>query len=486
MDILSYRGPGVAGGVSSGLASAWHQNASSSSRWWYVKNRTLEVLAAQDADSRLVALIPETVKQGHYAFCNEFLWPLMHDLPQHISFSQENYEHYKAFNRLLSEYLYLHSRNRNEFFVQDYQMSLLPQWLNIYGHKSVIFWHIPWPKQVADEHKGIINEIVRGLLGAAAIGFHTQEYATNFQNYINDNLSDYQLDSNSFTVEPIPEEARDSGKRRLNRRERGASRLLSGRSHKCKIVVHPLGIEIDYWHKLAEDSLSSPQTNELRSLANKTFILSVDRCDYTKSVKERFLIIDRFFEVHPEWLGSVSFAQVCGRSRPGLEQFDAYWQACRALAGAVNNRWRQDNWQPISWIEGGLNSLELAYLYRHAQAMIVNPVRDGLNLTAKEFVACQDGQPGVLLLSQGAGVHAELGHLALPADPEKQEQTVQSIARALCMPLKERQIRTLRMKSTLANNQLSDWWETFSSLTEIPEIHLVAASNSSFNPAKFS
>jgi trehalose-6-phosphate synthase len=241
-----------------------------------------------------------------------------------------------------------------------------------------------------------------------------------------------------------------------------------------KLLVHPLGIDFEFWTELRDSCKEEEMDPRLVKIGNSKFVLSVDRVDYTKAVLDRLLIVDRFFETHPEQIGQVTFVQVCGRSRPGLPAFDQYWHACRSLLGAVNNRWKVGDWKPVDWIEHSLSPKDLSYLYSKADCMLVNPVRDGLNLTAKEFIACQGSDPGVLLLSPGAGAIHELGDYALPAAPGDRDGTVASIAQSLVMPLKERQHRALKMKTILVSNQLSHWWTAFSQVTRVPDMHLVA------------
>ena len=186
-------------------------------------------------------------------------------------------------------------------------------------------------------------------------------------------------------------------------------------------------------------------------------VLSVDRADYTKAVLERLLIIDRFLSENFLWQGRVSFLQIAGRSRAGLPAFDQYWDKCHHLANAINERWRTNNWQPVKWVEEPLPAQDLSTLYRHADTMLVNPVRDGLNLTAKEFIACQQENPGVLLLSEGAGAWQELGKYALSANPLHVHATADSLVRALSMSSLERRWRNAHLKQLLKQNPLDKW-----------------------------
>jgi trehalose-6-phosphate synthase len=231
-----------------------------------------------------------------------------------------------------------------------------------------------------------------------------------------------------------------------------------------KIVVQPLGIDNERWKELARTGKAPLE--KVGVIPGERFVLSVDRADYTKAVLDRLKIIDLLLDQNESLRGTVAFVQICGRSRAGVAVFDNYWNECRALANAINARWEKDGWTPIRWVEQGLSAAELAPLYgiadaMLADAMLVNPVRDGLNLTAKEFVACRLHNPGVLLLSPGAGAWEEIGQHALAADPTQHQSTADAIVRALNMPKEEKFARTAKMRLKIERNPLSMWWKQF-------------------------
>jgi trehalose 6-phosphate synthase len=190
-------------------------------------------------------------------------------------------------------------------------------------------------------------------------------------------------------------------------------------------------------------------------------VLSVDRADYTKAVLERLQSIDRLLCLRPELIGQVSFVQICTRTRGDLEEFERYWQRCQSLYQSINARWQDGEWQPINWIEQPMAPPQLSTLYRRADAMLVNPVRDGLNLTAKEYAACQGDCPGALLLSPDAGAWHEIGAYCLPAHPLNRDQMIESILRGLNMSQAECRARNLLTKISLENNTLTSWFKYF-------------------------
>ncbi|MDR3617074.1 MAG: trehalose-6-phosphate synthase [Candidatus Obscuribacterales bacterium] len=468
MDVVSYRGPGVAGGVSSGLSSAWRAQRQNDTRWWFCADEALQFLTPAITQNQFVTQISHAVVEGHYHFCNEFLWPIMHDLPQHATFRAEDFKHYKQFNKLLGEFINFEQLRNKRYFVNDYQLAFLPGQLANAGGKSVLFWHIPFPKHVNEEHKSALTEIVRGLLEAGSIGFHTQEYADNFASFVSENLAEYCMSNDGRLVTKSTNAA--FRMRTLDLAQGENDSFVTRTFYRypqlplntvaTQIVVAPLGVNLEAWAELAAKHEDGALPERIRNLSGQKIIFSVDRADYTKAVLERIRIIDQFFEENPIWRNKVSFVQICGRSRSGLAAFDRYWRRCQKLAKAVNDKYRDGDWQPLVWIEESVAAPELSGLYKTAHAMLVNPVRDGLNLTAKEFVACQGENPGVLLLSPGAGAWHELGDFALAAPPLEPQETVASIAQSLMMALPERKMRNNLLKKSIQDNSLPGWWKT--------------------------
>ena len=470
MDVISYRGPGAAGGVSSGLGNAWRQQQDAKTRWWFLSGDTLSVLDQNmERGAEFVHQLTANVVKGHYRYCNEFIWPLMHDLPQHVTYRAEDRALYRRFNFIFAQYVSFD--RRGNYFIQDYQLALVPKLAT--ESRCTLFWHIPFPKEVPIEFVEPLSEIARGMLSAHVIGFHTNEYVENFMHFVSANLAEYSVDEASGEISRIPGrsspsliEAAESGLNQPYIIRPFVFPELVHDAHSTKLVAKPLGIDLKRWQDTATaNDITAFAQQVPTSVLQKPFVLSVDRADYTKAVVERLQIIDKFMEAHPERRGELSFVQVCGRSRAGLTAFDQYWQSCQSLYQQVNSRWQTDDWQPIYWLDKPLSAEHLSAVYSLAAVMLVNPVRDGLNLTAKEFVACQSENAGALLLSPHAGSWHEIGAHCLPADPLNPEQVVSSLNQALSMSPTERQSRNLKTKSKLERGTLSRWWRYFNRTT---------------------
>jgi len=465
MDIVSYRGPGAAGGVSSGLETAWRGQHATDVSWWFLGEDALKFLTPAAAQGQFVTQMNDPVVKGHYAYCNEFIWPLMHDLPEYASYNPENRKQYKRFNTIFAQYISFESAPKKRYFIQDYQLAQLPRLLGMQGSRSNIFWHIPWPKNVKEEFVEPITEIARGMLSAESIGFHTSEYAQNFMSFVSKYLGEFSINAKDQliyqTQAGIAQRELEwaAGAEHAPYVMRPLLQTVSPVSSSTRLVVQPLGIDNDLWTEMSKTGTVA--FDKIGISQGERFVLSVDRADYTKAVLDRLHIIDLLMEQNEALRGDVAFVQICGRSRAGVAVFDKYWDDCRALGNAVNARWEKDGLTPIRWVDKSLTAKELAALYPVADAMLVNPVRDGLNLTAKEFVACRHTNPGVLLLSPGAGAWHEIGQHALAADPTQHQATANAIVRALNMPKEEKFARTTMMRHKIERNPLSMWWKQF-------------------------
>jgi trehalose-6-phosphate synthase len=438
MNILSYRGPSTAGGVSSALARIIE--TCGEPRWWYMSGTSIETRTSAFLPAQEVAALPKRVIDGHYAYCNSFIWPILHDMPEHAMFNPRERRMYRQFNtRFAQNIMYSSKLSSPDFFVNDYQLALATGMLAKDKEKNIIlFWHVPWPKTVLEEHACYLAEVAQGLLGSGRIGFHTDEYATNFLNFVDKHLPQYEAD---FAGRKVV--ARDN----------------SGRQ--TELLGLPLGLDFRFWLDTARDCTPIYKDLDVRAHIPCKFVLSVDRADYTKGVLERMEAINHYFETNPHRIGKITFVQVCQPTRTGLPAFDNYWQKCWARGQELNRRWQQGNWQPVSWIDKPVPPRVLAWLYSKAEAMLVNPVRDGLNLTAKEFAMCSNN--GALILSQGAGVWQELGDRVVPIATLSAEEIAAKIEASLVMPLEDKVLRLREMKRRIAGNSLKTWWRNFES-----------------------
>lgn len=443
MRILSYRGPSAPGGVSSAVTQIFEQE-NYSSEWWFIDGDSLICKSTQGENTDYA--IDSTLIENHYKYCNNFLWPVLHDLPQYAHYSEPERLSYKAFNSGVAFRLRnTEEDNQSGFFVNDYQFALIPNLLK-HSTDSFVFWHIPWPKYIRQEHVEAMAEVATGLLNAKVVGFHTDEYRENFFRFVTQHMSQFSVQFSNHSIKSIDK--------------------TNYSSHSTRFITAPLGIDSEYWSDLANIGSLHQQ---VLTPPGMPVVLSVDRADYTKGVAERFIAIDHFFEKYPQWHQKVSFLQLGTRSRQGLPEFDRYWQDCQQRFTSLNSLRATENWQPLVWTDSPRTSRELAALYRKASVMLVSPVRDGLNLTAKEFVACQKSRPGVLGLSKGAGAWKELGHGSVELDPHNPEAFAHAIAQSLAMSDNEKSSRSHVLKDSLAVNSISNWWTSFEQICRLSQ-----------------
>ncbi len=461
MDIISYRGPGKAGGVSPAIQLLMEAQ-DAEHHWWFMDDNCFKRTVANSTAQMPLGTLPKEVVDGHYRYCNEFLWPIMHDLPQFATYNAADEQFYDKFNRLIARSM-LTGAIGSSYFVQDYQLALLPQLLKRKVDRKVgVFWHIPWPKYVPDEFVKPLSRVVKSLLSADVIGFHRKEYAHNFLQFVEMNVTDAFCSHAKLSI------VRDSRKEvavgsyvRPYFDKPAQMTLVENRAH-TKIVVAPLGLDYDFWDALSCDHNTAMRH---RQLLKVPYVLSVDRADYTKGVTHRLDAIDLFFTTHPDMIGKLTFAQVCGRTRPGLKAFDNYWTECQSKVEKVNKKFGTSDWKPVYEMDN-LNPAELSILYRNAKVMLVNPVRDGLNLTAKEFSVCQQADPGVLALSSHAGAWDELGEHCIEVEPYTPAQMSYAVYSALFMDPIERANRVEALKQSIKSNELKPWGLKFQDMLD--------------------
>ncbi|MBS1953310.1 MAG: trehalose-6-phosphate synthase [Cyanobacteria bacterium SZAS-4] len=431
MRMLSYRGPDAPGGVSNALTQLFAKDGGKS-EWWYFVDADLRRQTLTQTEHAISA-VTELLKVNHYRYCNNYLWPLLHDLPQFAHFDELEHQSYRSLNAHVAARL-RENPTDDELFVNDYQFALIPHFVAA-DKRCAVFWHIPWPQQVQEEHVTALAEIAVGLLGSSNLGFHTQEYSNNFLAFVETHLSQYQVDFGNSCV--------------------NSKFAKSNSAPPTKVLVAPLGLDLNGWNSLSRLRAASEQRQQC------PFILSIDRCDYTKGIIERLDAIDSFYEHYPQWRTKVCFLQLGTRSRQGLPEFDRYWRRCRERAAAINNRWSTKQWNAVVWVDEPACHEDLAALYSQAEVMLVTPVRDGLNLTAKEFVACQHAAPGVLAISQNAGVWHEFKDGSVTVDISDSRKFAETIADCLEMNETERYRRNHILKERLRGNTLESWWAKF-------------------------
>jgi trehalose 6-phosphate synthase len=371
----------------------------------------------------------------YYGFSNEGLWPLCHLAYVRPSFRETDWRQYEAVNRRFADVVAREARSdRPVVFVQDYHFALLPALVreSLPGATVALFWHIPWPNA---ETFGVCPwkvDLLRGMLAADILGFHTRYHCQNFLDTV-DRYMECQIDREYMTV------------------------TIQG--HVCQVAPYPISIE---WPpRWLEQLPSVPQcaraVRRRYGLADDVRIgVGVERWDFTKGIVERFLALEQLLETHPQWRGRVTLLQVASPTRSKLPAYRTLQDETEAVAARVNERFGTDRWRPIVLIAEHQEPLQVFELYRAADFCLVNSLHDGMNLVAKEFVAARDDDDGVLILSTFAGASRELIE-ALLVNPYDLADTAAAIDTALRMDAAERRERMRMMRRTVKENNVYRW-----------------------------
>ncbi|MGY4431002.1 trehalose 6-phosphate synthase [Bradyrhizobium sp. F1.13.1] len=387
---------------------------------------------------RLVRLdVPaEDYRRYYDGFANSALWPALHwraDLAR-AGASEEDYDSYRKINTIMAQELD-RIKEATAFWVHDYHFLALGKELRKLDIKTPIglFLHTPWPPSAIMESVRHHDELIGAMLDYDLIGFQTEDDRTNFLEYLG--------------TDPM-----------VNIKDNVAT--CSHRQTRCQ--VFPIGIDVDTFTQWSADAASEPLISYIRrDLNSETIAIGVDRIDYSKGIEERLHALDRLWTQNPDLKRRISLLQIAIPSRIRIPIYKELQRDVSDLVCDINSRHRTDNWIPISYVKEGFSQAALASLYRAAEVALVTPLRDGMNLVAKEYVAAQDPtDPGVLILSKFAGAAKELEQ-ALLVDPNNIDDIADKISTAISMSLGERISRWRDMMARLKAYPIARWSEDF-------------------------
>jgi trehalose 6-phosphate synthase len=373
----------------------------------------------------------EPAWRKHYydGFCNRALWPLLHSFPGRARYADADWAAYVEVNERFARFAAELVEVDGTVWVHDYHLLLVARALRQHGYRGPkgMFLHVPFPAPDVFETLPWCDEVLVAMCEFDLVGFHTAQWADNFRSCV----------------------------RALECRRRRAVRLPS-------IGVLPIGI--DPLHFTASDDSVDRDVMGLRAaLGGRKLILGVDRLDYSKGIPQRLIAFDRLLETKPEWRGEVSFVQISVPTREGVPEYAELRQEVEELVGRINGRYGEADWVPVRYLYRSYDHRVLAQLYRSADVGLVTPLRDGMNLVAKEFIASQDpAQPGVLVLSRFAGAASQLTE-AIITNPYHPDGLAADIDRALRMPAAERRRRHTRLAATVSETTPQSWAAQFMS-----------------------
>jgi trehalose 6-phosphate synthase len=378
--------------------------------------------------------------EGYYeGFANSALWPLCHMLTQHFDPRSEFWDRYEDVNRRFASAVAEEAGEGSSsvVWIQDYHFALLPRMLRDTAPSLFVhhFWHIPFPPpdifHMLPQH--MQHDVLRGMLGNDLLEFQTERSSKNFLTCVQEILPDASVDI-------------EAGHVRIG-------------DHDVTVGTFPISIDVERFEALA----STPECAELAKTHRERYArdgrqlgVSVDRVDYTKGIPERLRALDLMWEQHPELRGRVTFVVVATPSRSGISAYEALEKEVAETVRAINARYETADWTPLVLVPENVPADRLAAIYRAADVCLVSSLQDGMNLVAKEFVACQADERGVLLLSRFTGAAQDIEG-AILVNPFNVDGLVDGIREALVMPDDQRRSRMRAMREALREATIFDW-----------------------------
>ena len=391
---------------------------------------------ADGVDYVTIDLTADEHERYYTSFSNSTLWPLLHSMPELMSFERENAAAYRAVNAKLATALAPLLVPNDLVWVHDYHLMGLPALLKGQGVTVPIgfFLHVPFPTTDMLATVPEAGGLVQDLLASDLVGFHTANDRDNFAGAATVLAGAVRVSENALEVD----------------------------GRRVQLGVFPVEIDAQDFAATAAQAATSPETLRLReSAAGQALILGVDRMDPTKGLPQRLAGYHRLLETRPEWRCRVTFLQIAAQSRAEVAAYRDLREAIEQEAGHINSLFSEPDWTPLRLMaRAGARDTMAGYM-RVARVGLVTPLRDGMNLVAKEFIAAQDpADPGVLILSQFAGAAQQLG-AALIVNPHDTAGLADALDRALVMPLAERQQRWAACWQVLQNTSALGWGTRF-------------------------
>jgi len=384
---------------------------------------------------RRVWLTKEEEQGYYYGFSNEGIWPLCHIAHTRPIFRAEDWKQYVAVNKKFAKTVVEEAKTDNPvILVQDYHLALLPKLIKTHLPNATVitFWHIPWPNPEAFGICPWRDEILDGLLGSNILGFHTRFHCNNFIDTV-DRFIESRIDRETSTI--------------------------SYGGHLTAVNHYPISIEWPARWLATQESIRICR-QDIRAIngfsSDQKIGIGVDRLDYTKGILERFMAIERFLELNPEWIGRFTFVQIAAPSRSTIEQYQMFESQVRSLARKINSKYSKEGYEPICLKIEHHEPDQVYKYFRASELCFVSSLHDGMNLVAKEYVAARDDERGVLILSQFTGASRELPQ-AIIVNPYSIDQCAAALKIALEMSEQEQRDRMRSMRGLIQEFNVYRW-----------------------------
>ena len=438
------------GGLATGMKSV-HQEGESLWIGWsgLTREEIPEALepridqALQEHGCSKVPLTAAEVEGFYFGFSNRTIWPLYHYFLEYAEFELANWKVYEAVNRKFAEAVLEEASEDDILWVHDYQLMLVPQMVREKRPNLSIgfFLHIPFPSYEIFRTLPWREDILRGLLGADLIGFHTYDYERHFLSSVR-RLLGLEVNFNEINLE----------------------------DRMTKVDSFPMGIDYTKFHEAAKKNAGQKDGEESdlqrrldahkASAPDAKFFLSIDRLDYSKGIANRLKAFEYFLQKYPEYKEKVRLIILAVPSRSKVPQYQLLKKEIDELVGRINGELSTVSWTPIWYFYRSLGFENLVDLYTSCDIAWLTPIRDGMNLVAKEYIATRTDKTGVLILSEMAGSANEM-HEALLINPNNFEQIADALHQAINMPEEEQKARNTPMQKRLARYNVEKWAQDF-------------------------
>jgi len=400
-----------------------------------------EDLLKKHSDAQQYRLIPVEISEDEAAryyrgFSNKTIWPLFHDMLGQFSFDLENWNTYLDVNRRFAEKVVETVSEDSIIWIHDYQLLCVGHYLRELGIQSYLrfFLHIPFPSVDLYRRLPWNRELLQAILSHDHIGFQTPADSRNFV---------------SCVKWLIPEATRNTQRRRSTIRFEGRD---------IRVGHYPISIDFDEFNTMANSKEVEDAAWYLReNLNSPVVVLGLDRLDYTKGIPERFLAMERLFEKYPDTVGKITLQQIVVPSRLGVPEYQALRDRLEGLAGRINGRVARHGWAPIFYQFRSLDRVQLLGHYRASDIALVTPLRDGMNLVAKEYCASSVDNRGALILSEFAGAAPQLAKGAILVNPYDADGVADAIYSAYIMSPEERERRMKILRAEIKRNDVNRW-----------------------------
>ncbi len=451
------------GGLATGLGSIYKKDDNLWIGWpgMVVENPEKQQQIAvelHDENMHPVFLTETEIKEFYEGFSNETLWPTFHYFSQYAVYDQQLWETYVAVNQKYCDVILEMAEPEDTIWIHDYQLLLLASMLRERLPDATIgfFLHIPFPSYEVFRLLPWRKEILDGMVGADLVGFHTYDDMRHFLSSVNRILGHGSMHG------------------WINM---GARSLL--------VDSFPMGIDYDKYAEIANSEEVKKREKVYRNnLSDQKIVLSIDRLDYSKGIPQRLRAFELFLEQYPEFHEKVTLVMLVVPSRDAVEKYKELKEEVDELVGRINGRYSRITWNPIQYFYRSYPIETLSAFYRMADVALVTPMRDGMNLVCKEYVASKHEDPGVLILSEMAGASKELSE-AILINPNDINQVVSSMHKALTMPEEDQKACMSRMQESLKRYNIHHWVSIYMDRLSYVKIKQMSMATSYLDEATF-